>query len=437
MGDEKAIEKLKSALRGELMQPADAGCGDTRRVRNVMPEFRHPGGSMPDSAAVHAPPYARAEAQAVTVPWFVYSVLIASTSAVVGALWDLSWHSSIGRDTFWTPPHLLTQFCAVLGATTCTILILHITFSKDASARAVSVGVLGFRGPFAAFVVMWGAAAMLASAPFDNWWHNAYGLDVQILSPPHTLLGLGVSCVQLGGMLLILGCKNRAEGSPRSRLDWLFLCAAALLLCQLLFMSLEYTLRIYMHSAIFYRTVSIGVPIVLIAAAQASEKRWAATTIAGVYTVAWLAVRLILRLFPAEPKLGPVYNQVTHYVGLFFPLLIIPAAIGLDLLRPWIRDRRKWLQAGVLGAVFLGVMVAVQWPFGTFLMLPASRNWFFGTGELSYLWPPESRLVRNVFYAYEPTRAVFTLGMAIALACAILSARLGLAWGKWMRDVRR
>lgn len=392
---------------------------------------------MPDTVAIHAPPYSRVEEQSTAAPWYVYSLLIASLSAQVGGLWDVSWHSSIGRDTFWTPAHLLTYFCAVLGAISCAILILHATFSKDDSARAVSVGVLGFRGPFASFVVMWGAAAMLVSAPFDNWWHNAYGLDVKILSPPHTLLGLGVMSVQLGGMLLILGCRNRAEGVSRSRLDWLFLCTAGLFLSGVLFLSLEYTLRIFMHSAIFYRAVSIGAPIVLIGAAQASEKRWAATTIAGVYTVVWVAVRLSVRLFPAAPKLGPVYNPVTHFVGLFFPLLIIAPAICLDLVRRRIRDRGKWLQASVLGAVFLAVMVAAQWPFGTFLMSPVSRNWFFGTGELTYFWPPESRMVRNVFYAYEPTRTGLTLGMGIALACAILSSRLGLGWAKWMCEVRR
>ena len=402
-----------------------------------MLDFHRSRGSMQDTVAIRAPAYARVQDQSAAVPWHVYSLLIASACAVVGGLWDVSWHSSIGRDTFWTPPHLLTQFCAVLGAITCAVLILHTTFSKDDSARAVSVGVLGFRGPFATFVVMWGAAAMLVSAPFDNWWHNAYGLDVQILSPPHELLGLGITCVQLGGMLLILSCRNRAEGSFRSRLDWLFLCAAGLFLCSMLFMGLEYTLRIFMHSAIFYRTVSIGTPIVLIGAAQASEKRWAATTVAGVYTFVWLAVRLILRLFPAEPKLGPVYNNVSHYVGLFFPLLIIAAATCVDLVRARIRDRGKWLQAGALGAVFLAAMVTVQWPFGSFLMSPASRNWFFGTAEFSYPWPPESRMVRHVFYTYEPTRVAFTLGMVIALACAILSARLGLDWAKWMREVRR
>ena len=29
---------------------------------------------------------------------------------------------------------------------------------------------------------------MIVSAPFDNWWHNAYGLDVRIISHPHMVL---------------------------------------------------------------------------------------------------------------------------------------------------------------------------------------------------------------------------------------------------------
>ncbi|MGH9144459.1 MAG: hypothetical protein ACRD2I_25255, partial [Vicinamibacterales bacterium] len=41
-----------------------------------------------------------------TVPWSIYSVLFASTSVILGVIWDISWHRSIGRDTFWTPAHL-------------------------------------------------------------------------------------------------------------------------------------------------------------------------------------------------------------------------------------------------------------------------------------------------------------------------------------------
>ena len=59
---------------------------------------------------------------------------------------------------------------------------------------------------------------MLTSAPFDNWWHNAYGLDVKIISPPHMVLALGILAVHVGALILILGQMNRATGALRARL---------------------------------------------------------------------------------------------------------------------------------------------------------------------------------------------------------------------------
>ena len=35
----------------------------------------------------------------------------------------------------------------------------------------------------------------------------------------------------------------------------------------------------------------------------------------------------ILPLFPAEPKLGPVYHPVTHFIPWEFPLLLIIPAL--------------------------------------------------------------------------------------------------------------
>ena len=54
---------------------------------------------------------------------------------------------------------------------------------RNAEMRAASVKVLGLRAPLGVFLAAWGGVAMLTSAPFDNWWHNAYGLDVKIVSP--------------------------------------------------------------------------------------------------------------------------------------------------------------------------------------------------------------------------------------------------------------
>jgi len=99
---------------------------------------------------------------------------------------------SIGRDTFWTPAHLAIQLGGILVALTGVYLIFSTTFGSNATARAASIQVWGFRGALGAFLACWGGVVMVTSAPFDNWWHNAYGLDVKIVSPPHTLLILGI-----------------------------------------------------------------------------------------------------------------------------------------------------------------------------------------------------------------------------------------------------
>ena len=64
---------------------------------------------------------------------------------------------------------------------------------------------------------------MLASAPFDNWWHNAYGLDVKIFSPPHVVLDGGVLAIQFGAVVLIASAMNHASGALRRKLDWILL----------------------------------------------------------------------------------------------------------------------------------------------------------------------------------------------------------------------
>ena len=115
--------------------------------------------------------------------------------------------------------------------------------------------------------------------------------------------------------------------------------------------------------------------------------------------------------------------------------LIVPA-FALDLL--WQRTTAwgAWKQAVVSGTVFLAVFAAVQWPFADFLMSPAARNWVFGTGYFGYFTRPTSLYAR---YQYYPTEVGADLWKeaAIALAVSILTTRLGLAWGDWMRRIRR
>jgi len=111
---------------------------------------------------------------------------------MTGVHWDISWHRSIGRDSFWTPAHVDIYFCGVLAGISCGYLILSTTLQAASPLRKSSVTLWGFRGPLGAFLAAWGGIAMLTSAPFDDWWHAAYGLDVKILSPPHMVLAAGM-----------------------------------------------------------------------------------------------------------------------------------------------------------------------------------------------------------------------------------------------------
>lgn len=369
------------------------------------------------------------------VPWYIWACVFAVTSGSVGTAWDISWHKSIGRDSFWTVPHILIYLCGVVAGLACGYVILETTFGRNAEARAASVHVWGFDGPLGAFLCAWGGIAMIASAPFDNWWHNAYGLDVKVLSPPHILLALGMLAIRLGTLLFIVSEWNRARGGIV--LEALLFFSIVCLISVTLGAFQEKTIRIFMHSAQFYSIVAAIASLWLGVTARASERRWACTTVFAIYTGYMLAFVWILPLFAAEPKLGPVYQPVTRLVPPDFPLLLIAPAVALDWLRARGASWPKWRLAAAAGAVFLIVFTAVQWPFADFLQSAGSRNWFFATRNFPYFVPPESAYVRFVFVPLERSAAEFWLKMGLALAAAIVMMRVGLGWGEGIRKLRR
>jgi hypothetical protein len=383
----------------------------------------------------------RVTTQAATVPWYAWCGALAVTSASIGGAWDVSWHRSIGRDTFWTAAHMAIYACGVLAAIICGYLILSYTFGNSAKLKAASVSVLGFRAPLGAFIAAWGGIAMITSAPFDNWWHAAYGLDVKIVSPPHTLLILGIRCVGVGVLFLILAAMNRAaaENSQSSEqtfktLQRIFLYVGGLIVGGQMFFLLEYTWRGHLHSVEPYVAMAIAIPLVFAILSQASRSRWAATYTASVYMIFAIAEILILPLFPAQPKLGPVFYPVTHMVPAAFPILIIAPAIALDLLWQRARTWKPWQIALASGFVFIAVLVIAEWPFANFLMAKASQNRFFGTMYFDYGTRPEHTLPHFI-----DSDQGFTLfaGLLRAAIYGSIGTWIGLSFGRWMRSVQR
>jgi len=123
--------------------------------------------------------------------------------------WDISWHRSIGRDSFWTPAHMrsIYQECSP-HRQRYLILSPPSTEARRCASRRDdwdSGDRWALSPPGADCDADLGALRRLVAL--------AYGLDVKIISPPHALLFLGNGAIQMARVILILGQMNRAKES--------------------------------------------------------------------------------------------------------------------------------------------------------------------------------------------------------------------------------
>jgi hypothetical protein len=392
--------------------------------------------------------------------WPLLAVVAAAAGIVTGLIWDISWHRSIGRDTLFSPPHVLEYISAVVAGVTCGYVVLRTTLAGTEAQRGASVRFWGFRGPLGAWVTIWGTFTMLVSAPFDDWWHNAYGLDVQIISPPHIVLLVGMLAVIVGAMLMVLASQNRMAASTRveatggSRADqWLFGVAGGITLLMVVTATMQYTgFANYWHGSRFYRVAAACFPLVLVAVGRSGRLRWPATTAALVYMGATLLAAWVLQLVPATPKLPPILNPIDRMVPPPFPMLLVVPGLFIDLVlrrgdggaaasAPRARWGRDVALAGVLGVGFVALMVAVHWPFAEFLLTPAAENFVFFQGRWDYNVGTGPGL--RQFWQLDSTpdgawsAGLFARGLGTAALLGAASSLAGLRAGAWMRGVQR
>jgi hypothetical protein len=363
---------------------------------------------------------------------------LALSSIAIGITWDISWHESIGRDTFWTPAHMAIYFGGVLAGCVAGWLAIQHTFIAKEAGRDSSVNVFGARAPLGAWIAIWGAVAMITSGPFDNWWHNAYGLDVKIISPPHTVLGLGMLGISVGALLLVLSRQNRFPDSSSKGSGLFIFTGGVFVLLGSVFL-LEYIFPNEQHGAMFYKVCALMFPARLVAIGRSARVSWPATRIAAVYMGALCAIDWILGLFPAHPKLAPIFNPITHMVALPFPLLLIFPAIAIDLIlrktHGAIGKLRQLEIAVLLGTAFLIVFVVVQWLFSEFLISPRAENWFFMSDRVWSYGSGQGEW-HHEFWHHDANRlTLFAVAISWVFACA--SSWVGLFFGDWMRKVRR
>lgn len=198
-----------------------------------------------------------------------------AAAALLATYWDDSWHTDVGRDDAAIPPHLLL-YGGVLVAS------LAVAAWGLLAWRRAGWGLDGVRavltGP-ALLLAGLGGVTTLASGPVDALWHELYGRDSVIWSPPHLTAVLGTLALSVGLLAGLRYSQGRTAVVAR-------LLAAAGVIGTLQVPVLEYDSDVPQFSALWFLPVAaLGVCLAVALLDDLLPGRWDALAAAAVYTL--------------------------------------------------------------------------------------------------------------------------------------------------------
>ncbi len=132
--------------------------------------------------------------------WIILGLLL---EAELGLAWDRQWHDRLGRDQFWIPPHIM-MYVGVGGTGLIALFVvlletLRYNQKKSGVDDSSTVTVLKFfHAPLGFILLGFGTLTDLIAAPFDNYWHELYGVDVTLWTPFHLMGALGAIMAGIG-----------------------------------------------------------------------------------------------------------------------------------------------------------------------------------------------------------------------------------------------
>jgi hypothetical protein len=249
--------------------------------------------------------------------WLI-TAMASGTLALFSTYWDDSLHTDVGRDTFWSAPHVL-----LYGS----ILVTLGALALWAWPRVRKEGIAGIvRDPVLQWALVSGAAVGIA-APADAVWHTAFGQDAVLWSPPH-LLAI-VATIALTVALLRAVVQEGGSGPALTAAGTLVMGAA-------LVPVLEYDTDVPQFSAIWYLPVtSVGMTLAVLVIRRFDPRPQAATRAALLVTVArLLTVAALAALGHSTPIVPPVLlvavtADLVHrwHPSPWWSALTVPAAV--------------------------------------------------------------------------------------------------------------
>ncbi|MBA2764817.1 MAG: hypothetical protein H0U42_09075 [Thermoleophilaceae bacterium] len=258
--------------------------------------------------------------------WLIAVAFLGAASALLGGFWDDSWHTERGRDSFFIAPHIaiyagVSSVGAALG-----LWVLRVAHRDGVGAA--------LRNPLLVLASV-SVAVTLASAPIDNFWHEAFGRDAVAWSPPH-MLGI-VGMLGLSAALLAMLADRPVLGPA----------AGALVFAAATFSVFEYDTDVPQFDAVWYLPVlCFGAALAAVLVQLTGSRRW---------SVGAAAIGHLTFLAGAS-----LFLFVIGFPPIALPLLVFPA-LALDFAR-----HRDWGVA-IQTAIFVGVLYAAYVPVRNFL----------------------------------------------------------------------
>ena len=372
--------------------------------------------------------------------WFL---LYLALQAELGLAWDRNWHDLIGRDQFWTLPHIML-YAGIGGAGLVALIVvtadtLRYHLKKPGVDDTSTIRVFIFHAPLGYVLLGFGALIDLLAAPFDNYWHQLYGIDVTLWSPFHIMGTLGSIIVGIGILYVfasevVIERQATQAGHPPRRF----------LGCSALEWGTLAVLAAYMNLTIPALTAFVAIPIgplllftypfvlilaggfSLVSAIQLTRKPGSATItvlllcIETLYTQAFVP----LAISSSVAWLGISYRFVDRRPSFnltlaLIPLLFLISAVLIDWLTYRYRQRHKATLDILPGRWLLAIVIA----------FPA------------VVIPPLLVMIVSIISAFSPLPAgMFTLqaqwlDMLVVLPVTLLMAIAMIECGKVFGDI--
>jgi hypothetical protein len=277
---------------------------------------------------------------------------IGATLLLVGAIstyWDIATHIDVGRERFLTPAHIGIYSAVLISAIAIALSGLADHFRAGDSLLAT------LRHPFKNLrpgigVAGAGMLTTLVAAPFDNAWHEIYGIDVTIWSPPHLLAIFGIAAASLGLAALVAPVVVH-------RHTFFYPVQFAAFLTALLITTGEFEFNAPQYR-IAYHPIILGAASALVFTSAAGH-RWRAT---------------ITGLWFEGVRVASVLYLLAVGRSLAFVPVVLPAAIVADLMTRSGRRRGPLMGAAIAGVtvitnwIALELLPGLQWPVDDLLM---------------------------------------------------------------------